>query len=278
MNIVTLMDYDWGVDNYSIMCLAWIKQAKQWLSKEDTVIILTTKVLPNFLEEEMKNSKTALFRQQIIQYIDFCIPFVPQKYTEMILNKLNIMTKLNFPYLFVDADAMIVGDLNELNEVFESKMPIAAIDHEKDIPEHTYELPPFINSGVIAINDPKGEFFNWDYLMKFAFDNNFSFRFPQINDIIPGNDQALIQRYCFIRNYDYHHPKMGTEYNTCAFRIIRTFKDSGNRWRAATANGEVKILHYWWDFKPWLNVSCPIFEENKQYYLKNIKNGEIKNA
>ena len=41
MNIVTIMMYDWSNVNTSSMCLAWVRQAKQWLKSEDTVIILT---------------------------------------------------------------------------------------------------------------------------------------------------------------------------------------------------------------------------------------------
>lgn len=271
MNIVTIMNYDWSDVNNSSMCLAWVRQAKQWMTTSDTAIIISKKRLPKFMEDEMASSKTIKFKQMIRNGIppENNLTYAPQCQTEMIWYKLYIMTQLKFPFLFIDADAMIVGDLSPLNLVFDTRMPLVAIDHETDIPGHTDKYPPFINSGVIIFNDPEATFIDWFKMVEFGKRHNFSYRFPYSHKVVPGNDQALIYKYCIQNNYDYHNPFMGIIYNTCAGRITKTYKEN-DKWVACTKAGKVKILHYWWNYKPWKDVDCPIFNETKEHFIKNI--------
>ncbi len=263
------MNYDWSNVDTSAMCVAWIRQAAHWLTKEDTVIILSKTRLPPFIEREMASSKTAAFRHMTHPgYID-STPGIPEEFIGMLRYKLFIMTQITFPFLFIDADAMIVGDLSPLKEVFDCKLPMAGIDHEVDIPRHTLGKPPFLNSGILLVNDPDMKVMHWEKLMAFARRNNFLFRFPGTNVIVPGNDQALLYRYCDFLNYDYHHPAMGIEYNTCSIKVTETVKEDGV-WKSRSENGPVRIFHYWWTYKPWQDVKCPLFDEVKDDYMHNI--------
>jgi hypothetical protein len=172
--------------------------------------------------------------------------------------KLYIACQLDFPFVFIDADALIVGNLGDLEVALED-MPAAFVDHENDIEGHTEMFPPFINSGVFLVNDPHKKILNWDRIFDHAVRCGFSFHFKENNRRIPGTDQALIKSYFDSIGYAYRHEGFGLEYNTCARGL--TWKKDHLGWVVKNSKEEiVKIAHYWGPFRPW-SVACPIFME-----------------
>ncbi len=80
----------------------------------------------------------------------------------------------------------------------------------------------------------------------------------------PGADQAVLFRYFRTIGYDYTHPEIGPEWNNCAG--VTGIRREEGRWKARTVglpeNYEVKLIHYWSQYKPWA-IGCPIFEDSK---------------
>jgi hypothetical protein len=77
----------------------------------------------------------------------------------------------------------------------------------------------------------------------------------------PGTDQAVLYRYFRSIGYDYTHPEIGPEWNSCAG--VTEVRREGERWTARTRglarDHDVKLIHYWSQFKPWA-IDCPIYE------------------
>ena len=257
------MNYNWNNVNHYVMCYTWIKQAKKYLTKKDVCFIFSRKKLPNFFLEKMHSSNTCQFKNCVTAGLEdnilFPQYFCPEKkYLDNIKFKLFITTNINFNYFFIDADAFIVGDLKEIEEIIEDK-PVVFVDHET-VPGYTDKLPYFLNSGCFLVNDPNKKIYNWEKIYDHGKKCGFSPSFKQTLEKIPGTDQAVLMSYFEKIGYDYHHEKFDTKYNTCATNVIFEYKKNLNEYKFKTKNNEVKIIHYWDPFKPW-SVNCPIFEE-----------------
>jgi len=260
LNIVTVMNYDMRLKNYLAMCCNWIKQARIHLSRSDSCFIFLNKpphpILKSFVGQDPR------FRFCLREGFGEKNVFFPlcgvhgdgRNFTY----KLHTACSLDFPFLFVDADTIILDSLQELEPLFD-EMPAIFMDHEPDIKGHTDKFPPFINSGVFMVNDPSKIVMNWDKILDHALRCGFNLRFKGDGRQIPGTDQAVIKSYFDSIRYEYRHEKFGINYNTCAESVSIFKKSSG--WIAKNSKGEaVKIVHYWGPFKPWL-VGCPVFKE-----------------
>lgn len=177
--------------------------------------------------------------------------------------KLANLASLDFPFLFLDADIYILGDLNELWKRRNHK-PWIVIDHQWVPADPRTHRSPFLNSGVQLVGDPS--FYNLDAILavqnavaplreaaRFRKDEMFA---------CPGTDQAVLYRYFRSIGYDYTHPEIGPAWNSCA-GVTEVRRENGN-WRARTvgleSNYDVKLIHYWSQFKPW-QIDCPIFAD-----------------
>jgi hypothetical protein len=233
MNIITIMNYEFNSKqkNELFLCLHWIKQAKKWLKPTDNVFIYSSKVLPKVLIDEMPTN----FKQCVTYGSKNLETSVPKDLSEMIWYKLYILCHFPYKALFLDADAIIMDDISELNNIeLTINKPLLMIDHENNIIGHTAGKPPTVNSGSLLLNNLASTRFSWKNLIDFGRKIGFVYRYKNSNELIPGNDQALLQAYCDSIDYDYHNPVFDIKYNSCA-----------------GVTKKAKILHYWGPFKPW---------------------------
>jgi hypothetical protein len=272
MNIVTIMNYDWKEDKNLSLCATWIKQARLWLTKFDTVYIYSKTRLHNSLIKLIDISDTCSFKMVISEEFYPKTPIHFGILNEKLFSNHNFLFKLyttsniSFPYLFLDSDAFIIDSLEKLKEVFDQTQDsIFFIDHELNIPRETERFEPFINSGVFLMNDPEHLVYNWEQIYKFSESANFTCRFNHSpNIIIPGSDQSIIKGYFDYIGYDYHHKNFGIEYNTSGSMINDWFVNESGKNQTTLKNDSTKIckiVHYWGKNKPWTDKNCPLIQE-----------------
>jgi hypothetical protein len=177
--------------------------------------------------------------------------------------KLANLAALDYPFLFLDADTFVLGDLTELWNRRFSK-PWIGINHQRIRSDPRTHREPFLNSGVQLVSDPA--FYDLEAILAVQ---NAVAPLSRAQDFekeelfaSPGTDQAVLYRYFRSIDYDYTHPEIGTEWNSCA-GITRVTR-AGQSWKARTCglavDHEVKLIHYWSQHKPWA-IRCPIYEE-----------------
>ncbi|MBA4190741.1 MAG: hypothetical protein C0467_22375 [Planctomycetaceae bacterium] len=175
--------------------------------------------------------------------------------------KLANLASLDFPFLYLDADTLILDDLNYLWSRRHAK-PWIGIDHQWIPNDRRTHRSPFLNSGVQLVSDPSF----YDLAAILAVQNSVAplhraaeFTKDQMF-ACPGVDQAILFRYFREVNYDYLHPEIGSAWNSCAG--VTEVTHDGMKWRGRTRglaeDHDVHLLHYWSPFKPW-NVHCPIY-------------------
>ena len=152
------------------------------------------------------------------------------------------------PFIFIDIDAFVLKDLNEIWKHKDDK-PFIGINHQS-IPRHTANEPePFLNSGVLIISDPS--FIKYEEIIT-------NYR----GMMCKGFDQALLFSHFKQVGYNYTHPEIGSEWNSCAGYTQLTKTECG--WKGHTVlplpPHSVYINHYWDEFKPWA-LKCPLFSE-----------------
>lgn len=175
--------------------------------------------------------------------------------------KLANLAALDFPFLYLDADTYVLGDLNELWKRRRDK-PWVGIDHQWVPGDPRTHRAPFLNSGVQLVGDPAF----YDLAAILAAQNAVaplrdSARYSKEEMFAcPGADQALLYRYFRAIGYDYTHPRIGAEWNSCAG--VTGVRCENGGWKAQTVglsdNYEVELIHYWSQYKPWA-IGCPIY-------------------
>lgn len=176
--------------------------------------------------------------------------------------KLANLAALDFPFLYLDADSFVLSDLHYLWSRRHAK-PFVGIDHQWVPCDARTHRSPFLNSGVQLVSDPA--FYDLQAIL--AVQNAImplsrhaevpkSAMFP-----CPGHDQAILFQYFQAIGYDYTHPQIGPEWNSCAG--VTTIRNPADGWVAHTTglaeNYDVHLVHYWSQFKPWA-IGCPIYE------------------
>jgi len=165
------------------------------------------------------------------------------------------------PFLFLDADMYVLGDLNYLWQRRSAK-PWIGIDHQYILSVERTHRPPFLNSGLQLVSDPS--FYD---LRAILAAQNAVVPLSKHKEIpksgmfaCPGQDQAVLFRYFRTIGYDYTHPEIGPAWNSCAG--ITDAWQEGEAWKGRTRtlaqDHDVFMVHYWDRFKPWA-ISCPIF-------------------
>jgi hypothetical protein len=171
--------------------------------------------------------------------------------------KLANLAALDEPYLYLDVDTFVLGDLRYLWSRRHAK-PWTGINHQRVPDDARTHRSPFLNSGVQLVSDPAvydlaailavqdavvplsrhGEVPKWAM-------------FP-----CPGHDQAVLFRYFRTIGYDYTHPEIGPAWNSCAG--MTAVERAGDEWAARADGYDVHLIHYWSQYKPWA-IDCPIY-------------------
>lgn len=120
------------------------------------------------------------------------------------------------PFVFVDADALIVGNIGVLSRVLSKKQPFVATTEAKVAWAKQYRI---VNTGVFAY-DPSSELISYEKLYLEWLSSNKVLRFPT-------GEQGLIIPLLHKAGYDWEHPDMGYEYNVLADAAIVDRADEG---------------------------------------------------
>jgi hypothetical protein len=185
--------------------------------------------------------------------------------------KLPNLAGLRFPFLYLDADMVVLGDLNYLWQRREAK-PWIGINHQWIPFAPRTHRAPFLNSGLQLVSDPA--FYDLEAVLRAQNEVVPLSRHSETDrdDMFacPGHDQAVLFRYFRAIGYDYTHPEIGPAWNSCAAATDVQVERHG--WKARTKglahDHDVHIVHYWSPYKPWV-IDCPIF---KSYAWVDAKN------
>jgi len=175
--------------------------------------------------------------------------------------KLANLAALDYPFLYLDADMVVLDDLRPLWARRHAK-PWIGVDHQWIPGDARTHRAPFLNSGLQLVSDPA--FYDLGAILAVqnaAVPLRRHAEVPKAEMFpCPGHDQAILYRYFRTIGYDYTHPDVGPGWNSCAG--VTGVRRDGDRWRARTrglaADHDVQIIHYWSQFKPWA-IDCPVY-------------------
>ena len=147
MNIVTFYNYP-DEDKYFDMLKIWLMcvlESKKKTNDINKIMIITEKLSDRC--NHFINSLNLEFIEIINgKYYDNIDKSKSEKWIHNVYFKFYNLCKLKEPYIFIDADAFIMRDLNEVVEASKSK-PFICIDHQT-IPGHTNQFNfKFLNTG-----------------------------------------------------------------------------------------------------------------------------------
>ena len=259
MKIVTIFNYP-DEQHFNIMCCTWIRQVKRYCHDSE-IMILSSNNLPSTITTFMEKY-TGI--EVVIGDHNSTISFEGHpdcvKATHNVLFKLWNLCKIYEPFIFIDADAFILKDYDDLLSASKDK-PLIGVNHQ-NIPGETDMLPePVMNSGVMLVSDPR--ILDWDDIISILMRDR-GFRYP-------GTDQSLLNSYLKESNYDYTHESVGFEWNSWAKYTV--FDEQMNaRCVGLDREHDVFINHYWNFAKPW-NLDCPIYNEVKNENLISEPSG-----
>lgn len=240
MKLITIFNYK-PSKYYINLCNWWLKQAKEhnpgldievWYDKEKIVEDPDIR----FVKMDGVNIEHVLAPE-----------LVDDKSRHNIGFKLYNLCNETEPFIFIDADAIIFHSLQTLVDASKDQ-DFIAVDHQ-NIPGHTDFISfKFLNSGVQVCSDPS--ILDFDAIIQLLQRER---RF-----YCPGTDQAALFMYLSFLGYDYHHPDVGFEWNSCAqyTKVI----DGELECRGLDIRHPVYINHYWYKFKPW-DIKCPLYEQ-----------------
>jgi hypothetical protein len=176
------------------------------------------------------------------------------------------LTQWKSPFIFLDVDAIIFQPIDRILPYLNDK-PFIAINHQK-IPNHTEFKEPFLNGGVQMVSKP----------------GTISYQTftEQLEPLYcPGAEQALMYTAFKNLNYNYTHPKIGFEWNSCS-GYNEVVKQEDGTWKCYSTGYlkndpskqsdsippgvEIAVNHYWDEFKPW-KIYCPMYEEFKKIVI-----------
>jgi len=250
MDIVTVFNYP-NNKNYNLMFKIWIMQILKckFKNKEIKNIIILTKKLSIQLNEFIKILNAKFIKIVICEEKNIIQP-LSSKWKHNVGFKLYNLCRLKDPFIFIDADAIVIDNLDDPINVSKDK-PLIGIDHQT-IPGHTSHFDyKFINTGFLIVNDPS--FLDYKKIIN-----------TPIKYRCPGTDQMLIFNYCKMNNYDYTHKLIHYGWNSCAKykkKINNKIVSDG-----ILESHEVHVLHYWFKFKPWI-TPCSIYKEFSQQII-----------
>ena len=230
MKLITIFNFP-NQDNYNNLCQWWLSQC---LKNSELDIEIWHRDSINHLE--LADDRIKLIEKSEIEISRFLKSnLISDKAQHNIGFKLYNLCQESEPFIFIDADAILLKDLQPLLNAATDKSFIA-VDHQS-IPTHTAHISTkFLNSGVQICSDPG--ILDFDAIVKVQnLYNNF---------VVPGTDQSMLWTYFKHIKYDYTHTSIDWRWNNCAGFV----KDDDS----------IAINHYWYDYKPW-NISCKLWKE-----------------
>jgi hypothetical protein len=251
LRLVTLMDFP-DDEKYNLLCMIWLKYARK-NAPASPITILTSRGISRAIQKYLEQSENVEVRQaqvKPLQHFDHYNLAV----------KLYNLANLDFPFLFLDADAILLSAPSYLWDRRHYKPWIGVDDQTSQL----RLCAPFshLNSGMQLVSDPV--FYNYDLIVKRFQAGGYKF-------ICNGMDQPLIFDYFRALGYDYRHPEINAGWNCCS-RYCRLYKDESGRWRGITRDFpekyEVSVVHYWnGSCRPW-NLKCPLYAEEQEIFKK----------
>jgi lipopolysaccharide biosynthesis glycosyltransferase len=245
MNIVTVFNYP-DDERYNTMFKIWLLTTL----KHKTESIKNIRILTRGLSAPIQKFLEWVNREDVIVVIcdDVNINTLSQKAKHNIGFKLWNMCKETEPYIFVDADMVILSSFDILVKVAEEGYVIG-VNHQT-IPRHTEKFPfRFINTGLLVIPDPSFLIF------KDILETPMRYK-------CPGTDQALLYNYLTTHQTTYTHHLVDYGWNSCAG--YKKITEKGIWSEGLPENHKIHILHYWDEFKPW-NRKCHIYDTYATY-------------
>jgi len=230
------------------MCIIWATQIRKYCPKI-TVQVLSENTVPTVVQDFLlKNNIQIINKHRKDNIFSFNSDISKKAQHNIFFKMYNLCNEVE-PYIFIDADAFLLSDIEDLLIASRDK-PFIAVNHEK-IPKHCAHLPyNFLNTGMMVVSDPS--FLNFNKKIEIL-KRDRTFRYP-------GTDQSLVNSYVKELGYDYEHPLVGFGWNHCAGYTkfiegdIAVSAGLGSEYR-------INLNHYWHEFKPW-NVNCPIFKKH----------------
>lgn len=246
MNIITIFNYPLENENYTKMCLIWLNQIKKH-GKGFNVKIFTE----NGVNEIIENTITE-FGFNLINLKRKELGYKNSKFSHNIGFKLYNLCNEIEPFIYIDADAFVLNDLNVLRAKCQ-KQRFVCVNHEK-VPGHTSHFDyKFLNSGVQICNDPS--ILDFQEIIKCKM-------------ISPGSDQSMLFTYFNNIQYDYTNTNVGFEWNSYA-RYVELQKNEEGDWIGVSKGLDyehpVYINHYWYDAKPW-DINCKLFKDYEKKF------------
>ena len=269
MNLITFFNYP-DEEKYNNMFKIWLMHAIECKRKTPKIL----KII--IITEQLSEIILSLIKDINLDYIEILYGKYYEKMNKQVASKLkhNVFFKfynlclLQEPYIYLDADAFILRDLNNAIEVSKNK-PFICVNHQT-IQGHTSQFNyKFLNTGFTIVSDPS--FFNFELILNTPIKYN-----------CPGTDQMLVYNYCKTINYDYTNKDIHYGYNSCsAFKkVLENGKIISD---GIPEKHEIYVLHYWYHYKPWTqckccirgNETCVLYNKwlyDINYYYNNIIN------
>lgn len=245
MDIVTVFNYP-DEENYNNMLKVWLTQIIQCKYKNNSIkdIIILTKGLSENIISFINLLNVNYIVVKICEENNI-IPPPNNKWKHNVGFKLYNLCLLKNPYIFIDADAIVLNDLNDPIIAAQDK-PFIGVNHQT-IKGHTDMFNfEFMNTGFLIVNDPS--FLEYEKLLQ-----------TPIVFKCPGTDQMLINNYCKYIKYDYTHELIHYGWNSCAKYKIYNSKGKLVSYGIPEKH-KVFVLHYWYKFKPWI-MKCEIYND-----------------
>lgn len=249
MNIITIFNYP-DEYKYNNMFKVWLLQALK--CKINTNGIKNIKILTEGLNDNLYKFIKKL-NYNFIKVVNKSrkpLYNVPQRWLHNVGFKLYNLCLETEPFVFVDADAIIMTNMNDVVKASTDK-PFISVNHQT-IPRHTDKFNfKFMNTGFFIVSNP--EFLDFDKIYK-----------TQKVFKCPGTDQFLLNNYCKYINYDYTHPLIHYGWNSCGGYKLK--KGDNIFSYGLPEKHKIHILHYWDIFKPWI-TKCSIYEDLTIKYI-----------
>jgi hypothetical protein len=250
LKVVSVMDYP-PAPNYRRMCYAFLDSVIAHGGRD--ILLLYEQHEPTVAAEHHRAAAIEVRR---------CRSFAVGHPHFNLRFKLANLAALDFPFLYLDADMFVLGDLNRLWS-YRGDKPWIGVNHQVIPCDPRTHRSPFLNSGLQLVSDP--DFYDLKAILAAQ---NAVVQLSRHAEVrkeemfpCPGRDQAVLFRYFQSIGYDYTHPEVRAEWNSCA-GVTRVWSEAG-AWKARTqgleSDHEVHIIHYWDQFKPW-RIGCPIFD------------------
>lgn len=230
MHLVTLMDYS---DRESlVLCKAWIALAKRH-HENASITIFSQRDISSIRSFARRYTnvyfETLPISSEIRKIRNGCIHLPTQDLQLALWDRTRVLGI--HKYIYLDADALIVGTLDDWWNIIDDKPYIA-------IPELLQEKEvPLLNAGVYSYSS-RSNFITTKKLISQYYRDGSTVK-------IQAGQQGLINSYFQYIHYDFTHQSIGHEYNVLAkYSDIRQVSDGGIIIYSGSYPFAKKVLQY----------------------------------